>query len=67
MMARLGALWFGASFPKYFLGVPPRVVCVRGALQNFRLGSPPLLRGVQEVGTLVGLVARMGACLVGSG
>ena len=35
--------------------------CLVVPLQKFRQGSPPLLRGMQEGGALLGLLARVGA------
>ena len=35
--------------------------CLVVPLQKIRQGSPPLLRGVQEGGALLGLLARVGA------
>ena len=67
LVARAGACWVGAECRTVFEGFLPWIVCVQGALQFFCQGFPPLLRGMREVRTQVGLVARMGTRLVESG
>ena len=66
LVARVGSHWVGVLRQKFCKGSPPGF-CLSGGTCNFFQGYPPLLRGVQEVGTLVGMVAWVGTCLVGSG
>ena len=53
--------------PQILQGLPTLDCVCLGGPAKFGQGYPPLMRGVQEVGILVVLVAQMGARLVGSG
>ena len=65
LVAQVGAFWVRAEWQNIFEGIPTQIVFVRGGLQMFFQGHPPLLQGVQEVGTLVSMVDRVGDWLVG--
>ena len=68
LVDRVGTLaGLGRVADFFFEELPPWIVCVQVGLKLFARVPPPLLQGVQEVETLVGMVDRLGAHFIRSG